>query len=129
MHLDPSSAVPVFRQIADGIAQSIAAGIYQPGELVPSIRVLATRLLINPNTVTRAYEELEREGILTTRKGVGMAVVARSMGPARSRCEELVAGSLEQAVRVAGAAGLTRAEVDGLYERAWAGKPVKETAR
>ena len=76
LRVDPSSSVPIFRQIADGLRAAIAAGVYRPGELVPSVRQQAIGLLVNPNTVQRAYDELERDGLLVSQKGIGMKVAA-----------------------------------------------------
>ena len=74
MEIDLASSVPIFRQIVDGICAAVAAGVYKPGELIPSVRQQAITLLVNPNTVQRAYEQLERDGLLLTRRGSGMEV-------------------------------------------------------
>ena len=74
MSIDPSSATPVFQQIVDYLQRLIASGVYRPGELIPSVRALALELRVNPNTVQRAYQALERDAVVTARKGVGMVV-------------------------------------------------------
>ena len=71
MQLNPKSHVPIYQQIVDGIRSSIAAGIFRPGEILPSVRVLAVDAQVNPNTVQRAYEELERQGVIESRRGRG----------------------------------------------------------
>lgn len=119
MPLDSSSHAPVFEQIADRLRGDVAAGVYRPGDLIPSIREMALRLLVNPNTVQRAYEQLEREGLVAARKGVGMVVQASTAVDARKRTEQGVTGVFEQGVEQARRAGLTRAQVDRLYARAW----------
>ena len=73
MRLDPASSLPVFEQVAGSVVSAIAAGVFRPGELIPSIRQQATDLLINPNTIKRAYEALERDGLIEPRAGLGMA--------------------------------------------------------
>ncbi|MCI0748096.1 MAG: GntR family transcriptional regulator [Verrucomicrobia subdivision 3 bacterium] len=73
MHLRISSndGVPIYQQIVNQVKYLVACGRLAPGEEVPPIRVLAERLLVNPNTVARAYLELEREGIVLKRHGSG----------------------------------------------------------
>ena len=72
--LDPKSGVPVYRQIQDQIRYGIASGLLNPGEQLPTVRALAVELSVNPNTVIKAYSELEREGVLTTEQGSGTFV-------------------------------------------------------
>jgi GntR family transcriptional regulator len=69
-----SNGVPIYMQIVNQIKYLVAAGRLSPGEEVPPIRVLAGQLLVNPNTVARAYLELEREGIVSKRHGSGTYV-------------------------------------------------------
>ena len=63
MRIDPGSHVPIYLQIADEIRAAVAAGVYRPGEVLPSLRAMAIDVHVNPNTVQRAYDELEREGL------------------------------------------------------------------
>lgn len=70
----PASDVPIFRQIIQQIQQAVALGRLQVGEQLPAIRVLAETLVINPNTVARAYQDLIRDGILESRSGRGVFV-------------------------------------------------------
>lgn len=119
LRVDPSSPVPIFRQIADGLRAAVAAGAYRPGELVPSVRQQALALLVNPNTVQRAYDELERDGLLVSRKGIGMAVAD---GAARAASRDAAADAqtaLAAAIDAALAAGLTRDAIDARYAAAW----------
>ena len=70
----PDSPVPIYEQIAAQVVFGVAAGDPPPGDLVPSVRDLAQRLLVNPNTVARAYQDLERLGVLESKRGRGMEV-------------------------------------------------------
>jgi GntR family transcriptional regulator len=72
--LDPKSGVPIYRQIQDQIRYGIASGKVRPGEQLPTVRALAVDLSVNPNTVIKAYTELERQGVLTTEQGSGTFV-------------------------------------------------------
>src|SRR5579871_5895501 len=69
--LDMGSGVPVYRQIIDQVLGGIAAGALKPGDQLPTVRQLAVDLSINPNTVVRAYRELEIRGVLDTQQGSG----------------------------------------------------------
>ena len=72
--LDPRSGVPIYRQIQDQVRYGIASGRLRPGEQLPTVRALAVDLAVNPNTVIKAYTELERRGVLTTEQGSGTFV-------------------------------------------------------
>ncbi|MFC1839370.1 GntR family transcriptional regulator [Thermodesulfobacteriota bacterium] len=74
LHISTKAAVPIYQQIITQIKHMVASGRLLPGSEVPPIRALAEQLLINPNTVARAYRELETAGILTSRQGSGTRV-------------------------------------------------------
>ncbi|MCC6694109.1 MAG: GntR family transcriptional regulator [Candidatus Hydrogenedentes bacterium] len=74
LHLSPKNGVPLYLQIVSQIKYLVASGRLAAGDEVPPIRVLAEQLLINPNTVARAYRELEIAGLLTKRQGAGTYV-------------------------------------------------------
>jgi len=121
MSIDPSSATPVFRQIVDHVQRLIASGVYRPGELIPSVRGLAMELRVNPNTVQRAYQALERAGVVAARKGVGMAVTDGAAASARGRARESVLTSFRMGVRSGRAASLSDGQIrdtfhDALHE-------------
>jgi GntR family transcriptional regulator len=74
LHITPNDGVPIYRQIVNQVKHLLAAGRLAPGEELPAIRVLAGELLINPNTVARAYLELEKAGVVVKRHGSGTYV-------------------------------------------------------
>jgi GntR family transcriptional regulator len=74
IHISPHDGVPIYQQIANQVKYLVAAGRLAPGEELPAIRVLAERLEVNPNTVARAYRELEVAGIVTKRRTAGTYV-------------------------------------------------------
>lgn len=74
IHLSNSDGVPIYLQIVNQVKYLAACGRLEPGMQLPSVRKLADQLLVNPNTVARAYRELESEGVLTTRPGAGVFV-------------------------------------------------------
>jgi GntR family transcriptional regulator len=75
--LSPASDVPIYRQIVQHIRRAVAQGHLQLGEQLPAVRTLAESLVVNPNTVARAYQDLIRDGVLESRSGVGVFVVER----------------------------------------------------
>ncbi len=87
LSVDPFSRTPVYRQVIDAMREQIRLGIFGPGEQVPSIRELSLELNVNPNTVFRAYTELERSGVLSPAAGRGYFVAWDA--PERIRSERL----------------------------------------
>jgi GntR family transcriptional regulator len=89
--LDPKSGVPIYRQIQDQIRYGIASGLLSPGEQLPTVRALAVELSVNPNTVIKAYTELERTGVVTSEQGSGTFISAEPVAPlpARERQDKL----------------------------------------
>jgi GntR family transcriptional regulator len=74
IRIDPDSAVPIYLQIVHSIKHLVAAGRLGPGEQLPTVRELATNLRINPNTVARAYDQLDNDHVITTQQGRGTYV-------------------------------------------------------
>jgi GntR family transcriptional regulator len=109
--LDMASGVPVYRQIIDQVTRGLAAGAHLDGDQLPTVRQLAVDLGINPNTVVRAYRELELRGILETHQGTGTFIrqkrAKRSDAERQRHLEQLV----QDFVSRAGAAGYTVEEV------------------
>lgn len=87
--LNARDARPIYEQVTDGLRHLIVTGAIQPGEAFPSVRSLASSLAINPNTIQRAYENLEREGYLSTQVGKG-CFAARGMDGGGSRQKTLL---------------------------------------
>ncbi|MFC1846295.1 substrate-binding domain-containing protein [Chloroflexota bacterium] len=81
IHLDETIRVPLYRQIAEQVRQLIATNYINPGEHLPTVRQLASDLHLNPNTVVRAYLELEKEGIIISRRGAGTVVSTKASDP------------------------------------------------
>jgi GntR family transcriptional regulator len=109
--LDLATGVPAYRQIIDQILGAIASGAIRGGSQLPTVRQLAVDLSVNPNTVVRAYRELEIRGVLTTQQGIGTFVTAEQVRPdeaVRQRQLDQLVGDL---LARAGAAGVTADEV------------------
>src|SRR5579862_6014232 len=109
--LDSRSGVPVYRQIIDQVLGGIAAGSLKAGDQLPTVRQLAVDLAINPNTVVRAYRELEIRDVLATQQGTGTFITEKKPQPdelERSRRLSQLAGDL---LARAGAEGITLQEL------------------
>jgi GntR family transcriptional regulator len=120
--LDPKSGVPIYRQIQDQIRYGIASGLLQVGEQLPTVRALSVELSVNPNTVIKAYSELEREGILTTEQGSGTFVapqtpLALTEAQRCAKLDSLCSEFLAQAARYGFSPGEVMAAIQNLTER------------
>lgn len=96
------SSISIYRQIADQVARAVATGDLPVGEPLPSVRALAKELVINPNTVVKAYADLARDGIVETQAGRGFYVAKRRQVYSKSerlrRLDEAIQGLINQAV-------------------------------
>ncbi|HUT75686.1 MAG TPA: GntR family transcriptional regulator [Armatimonadota bacterium] len=105
--INPKSALPIYRQIIDQIRRGVAAGQLAPGDQLPSVRDLAAQLLVNPNTVARVYRDLERDGLLETRRGQGTFISATAEATADSERRRIIAEQLEKVAHDARAFGVS----------------------
>jgi GntR family transcriptional regulator len=118
MKIDPSNHVPIYLQIVAEVRSAIDAGVYRPGEALPSLRGLAVELRVNPNTVQRAYDELEREGVVVPRRGVGLFVTDGDRRMARGAAEKSVLAAFQDGVRLGQDAGLPPERIRAMFEQA-----------
>jgi GntR family transcriptional regulator len=115
--LDSHSGVPVYRQLIDQVQGAIASGALKPGDQLPTVRLVAVELAINPNTVLRAYREMEIRGILDSQQGTGTFIADRPTEASNGHRERQLAQLVSEFVSRAGAAGLTVDElVDALKQ-------------
>jgi GntR family transcriptional regulator len=119
-HISSTSGVPTYLQIVQQVRQALRLGRLEPGDRLPTVREVAAALAINPNTVLKAYRQLEHEALVEGRHGQGTYVVASLAGPSPGTLDELRT-SLETWVNQALAAGLPpehiRAVVDTTLRR------------
>ena len=121
VRITAGSSTPIYQQIVTQIRHAIATGALETGELVPSVRALAEQLLINPNTVAKAYGDLSKDGLLEPLPGRGLAVAARRAGMGLTRAERIrridpvVAQLLQEAVTLE----LSVEDVCELLEKKW----------
>src|SRR6476660_7078919 len=118
---NPSSGVPIYLQLMEQVKHGIETGALRPGEQLPGIRPLAEELVINPNTVAKAYRELEHEGVIELRHGAGAfvsaAARAKKLTDTRRAGQTVVAAAVEK-LR---ARGLSDDEIRRLFEAELAG--------
>ncbi len=118
MPINPSSHVPIYDQIVQHLRGAIAAGVYRAEEALPSVRALALELGVNPNTVQRAFQELEREGLVYGRRGLGMFAARRSQRTAQQRARTEVREGLVRSLELSRQAGIPIAQVSEMFAEA-----------
>jgi len=118
---NPSSGVPLYLQLMEQVKHAVETGALRPGEQLPGIRPLAEELVMNPNTVAKAYRELEHEGVIELRHGAGAFVAATTR--AKRVTDKLRAGQaiVAAAVERLHARGVTDEEIRRLFEAELAG--------
>jgi GntR family transcriptional regulator len=127
--VDPRSGVPIYLQIIEQIKRSVALGVLQSGEQLPTVKQLAIDLTVNPNTVARAYRELEREQVIETSPGRGSFVRDNGVMDSPKVAAEIGGDALDVALREARSVGLALREVRELFEAAltrWYGAELSE---
>ena len=110
--VDPTAAVPVSDQISEQIRLAIASGRLRPGDRLESVRRFARELLVNPNTVAKVYRDLLREGILSTRQGLGAFVARGATAKCRRAGSKAVREAMEAAIAKALAAGMSMQTIE-----------------
>ncbi len=116
--VDPRSGIPIYLQIIEQVKRSVALGLLASGEQLPTVKQLALDLTVNPNTVARAYRDLEHDGVIETASGRGSFVRANGSADAASIAagRDVARGEIDGAVRTAKSLGLARAAVTELFE-------------
>ena len=109
--LDPRSGVPVYRQLIDQVKAGIASGKLTTGDQLPTVRQLAVDLTINPNTVLRAYRELELGGLLETQQGTGTFITEKKVRHDQAERSRQLSQIVGEVLARAGAAGFTAQEL------------------
>jgi GntR family transcriptional regulator len=112
--VDPSSRQPICRQLSSQIREAIARGKLQPDERLPSIRELSRSVVVNPNTIAGVYRDLEREGVLNTRPGLGVFVARPGSELSRKVRRERLQEALDRFLTEAVHLGFTADEVVAL---------------
>src|SRR2546421_668071 len=109
--LHDKSPIPIYEQIVSQVIFAVASDGLAAGEIIPSVRDMAQRILAHPNTVARAYHELERRGVVTAKRGVGMEVTPDAPRLCREQRQEIVRGQVREALRSAVASALSADDI------------------
>jgi GntR family transcriptional regulator len=124
--LDPQSGVPVYRQLIDQVQAGIATGALRVGDQLPTVRGVAVDLAINPNTVVRAYREMEVRGILDTQQGTGTFVAENQVKHSKDERRRQLSQLVTEFVARAGSAGIKLDElVEALQQLSLEGRSKK----
>ncbi|HVS66667.1 MAG TPA: GntR family transcriptional regulator [Thermoanaerobaculia bacterium] len=119
LHIDPSSATPIWSQIEEQLRRLVTAGSLAPRSAVPSVRDLARELTVNPATVSKAYQRLVAQGLLEVRRGDGTYVAESPPGLEAGERNELLTRAAERMVIEALQAGARKSEVETAVQAAW----------
>ena len=115
--IDASNGVAIYEQVVRQVKFAIAEEALQPGQLLPSIRALSVDLALNPNTVARAFQQLQAEGILETVRGRGLAVCGGVAERCKSLRRELIAERMRSALSEALRGGLNVEEIQTIVQQ------------
>lgn len=114
--IDASNGLPIYDQISRQMKFAIAHGAIRSGELVPSVRELALRVAVNPNTVARAYRDLQIDGVLEPLRGEGLRVTQNAVEACRRDRQSLLKERLRGAIAECRLGGLNTTEIRGLVD-------------
>jgi GntR family transcriptional regulator len=120
LDLNSADERPIYCQIADRVKFAVAGGALRPGDLVPSVRELSKQLVVNPNTVARAYRDLQTEGLLEPVRGMGLQVAEGAVDRCRAARREMVRRRLRRAIEEARQGRMDPAEIEALFREEWA---------
>ncbi len=116
-HIDFNGELAIYDQVVRQIKFAVAGRILQEGELIPSVRELARELTINPNTVARAYRQLQDEGVLSTVRGTGLAVAAGAARQCRDERIDLIRTRLAEVFAEARQSGIDARKLREIAEK------------
>ncbi len=119
LDIDPTDAVPIWRQIEDGMRRLVASGSLQPGEPIPSVRELARELQVNPATVSKAYQRLTDAGLLVVHRGEGTFVADRNPETMAGERRQLLVAGAKRYVDLAVTVRASRGEAGEALDSAW----------
>lgn len=117
--INPSNGVAIFEQIARQVKYAIANGALRAGDMVPSVRELATKLAVNPNTVARSYRDLQSDGFLEPVRGEGLRVTREAIERSQKHRTKLLNERIRLVVVEAKQSGITEDEFYAIVDEVW----------
>ena len=115
-HLDSRSGVSYYVQLMQQVRQAVRFGMLRAGDQLPTVREVVAAVAVNPNTVLRAYRELEHEGLAVTRQGLGTFIAAGVAAPSEQPLYRSLRGDLERWIRAARSQGVDDATLAALFD-------------
>ena len=115
--LDPDSGVPTYLQLVQQVHQALRMGTLEPGDQLPTAQQVVAKLVINPNTVLKAYRDLEREGLVQGRPGMGTFVI-RTLPGTDPAAQRRFLAAMTDLLRSARSAGLRPDDIESIYRTA-----------
>lgn len=117
LHIDPTNGVAIYDQVVRQIKFAVASGALATGDRVPSVRELARDLALNPNTIARAYQQLQADGVLEPVRGLGLEVAAGAAKQCRGERQKLIQQRIHQAIYEGRQSGLDDGELRLMVEK------------
>lgn len=117
LNINPANGIAIYDQVVRQVKFAVAQGAVKPGNLVPSVREMARELAINPNTVARAYQQLQSDGVLESVRGMGLEVAADAVKQCKSERQKLIQDRIRQALVEAKQSGLDSDELRQIVEK------------
>jgi GntR family transcriptional regulator len=118
LNVDPRSGIPLYLQLIDGVKRALAIGSLQPGDRLPTVQKLSSELTIAPNTIVKAYAELQRLGLIESRAGAGTVVAAAAPHSVRGAQLQALDDRLTELIRDAQALGVDRQDLAARFAAA-----------
>ncbi|SMP65611.1 transcriptional regulator, GntR family [Neorhodopirellula lusitana] len=115
-HIDPSNGQPIYAQVVQQVKFAIAEQTLRPGQLLPSVRQLSHQLACNPNTIARAFQELQAEELIETLRGRGVAVTTTAPAACRKQRRSFIAESIRDVLADAMRAGMDADEIQKVVD-------------
>lgn len=115
--IDTTNGVPIYEQIVRQVTFAVAEGVLVSGQMVPSVRQLSTTLAINPNTIARAYQQLQSDAVLESLRGRGLVVRADAVARCDAARQSILADRLRSVLSEAVHAGLTPEQLREMFEQ------------
>jgi GntR family transcriptional regulator len=126
IRVDPSSGVPVYRQLMDQVKFHVTSGLLKPGNELPSTRALSSQIGVNPMTISKAYSYLERDGVVERRPGRPLVVRAQKAEALRDRKRDQIRESLRPTITMIHQLGVGTREALEVFRKMLAGETEEE---
>ena len=117
LRIDPDNGLAIYDQVVRQVKFAVAGEVLKPGDLVPSVREMAKDLAINPNTVARAYQQLQADGVLEPVRGMGLQVIAGALKRCRSERIKMIRERFEQVFAEARQSHMERDELREIVQQ------------